>query len=177
MDTEKQYTRRFRAIISQRQKKKVTDRNLIETILGLLVLLVAVSFLIFVYNISGTFYVHGYLLKAVFTKVGGLQVGDDVRISGVKVGTVTSQTLDHVTFEAVVHISISQDVRLPKDTVAAIASEGLLGGRYMRLEPGHDVEFLVAGDTVAKTKDFRSLEEMVSEIMFFATQDGNNHTK
>lgn len=136
-------------------------------------LLVAAFFLVFAYATSGVLPAQGYLLKAVFVKVGGLQVGADVRISGVKVGTVTAQTLDPVTFEAVVHMSILPNVCLPRDTVAAITSEGLLGSKYVRLEPGRVDEPLAAGDTVAATRDFRSLEEMVSELIFFATQ-GNN---
>ncbi|VBB69673.1 ABC-type transport system involved in resistance to organic solvents, periplasmic component [invertebrate metagenome] len=149
-------------------------RNPVETILGAVVLLVAVCFLAFAYATSAVLPVQGYPLKAVFAKIGGLQAGADVRISGIKVGAVTAQTLDPVTFEAVVHMSIMPDVHLPRDTIASIASEGLLGGKYVRLEPGHIGTYLAAGDTVTETKDFRSLEETVSEIIFLATKSSDS---
>ena len=152
------------------------SKNPIEAILGAVVLLAAAFFLAFAYTTSGLLPVEGYPIRALFAKVGGLQAGADVRVSGIKVGTVTAQTLDPVTFEAVVHMVIKPDVPLPRDTVAAIASEGLLGGKYVRLEPGRAVERLAAGDVVAKTKDFKSLEEMVSEIIFLATQ-GHDETR
>ncbi len=145
-------------------------RNPVETILGGVVLLVATLFLAFAYTTFSILPISGYAIQAVFAKVGGLQVGADVRIAGIKIGTIRAQTLDPVTFEAVVHMSIDPKVRLPRDTLAAIASEGLLGAKYMRLEPGHASELLTAGDTIAKTKDFRSLEETVSELIFLATQ-------
>ena len=150
------------------------EKNLVETVLGAIVLLVAFCFLAFAYATSAVLPVQGYPLKAVFAKIGGLQAGADVRIAGIKVGAVTAQTLNAATFEAVVHMSIMPDVHLPKDTVASIASEGLLGGKYVRLEPGHMNTYLAASDTVTATKDFRSLEETVSEIIFLATQNSND---
>lgn len=143
----------------------------IEAILGAVVLLIAVSFLIFSYMTLGiTLSTPGYPIKAVFSKVGGLQRGADVRISGIKVGTVTNQTLDPVVFTATIHMNIKTDVHLPSDTVVSIANDGLFGSKYVRLEPGHARDFFSANEVITKTKDFKSLEEVVSEIIFFTTQ-------
>ena len=158
----------------KRERASQMSRNPVETVLGAVVLLTAVFFLAFAYVTSAVLPVQGYPLKAAFSKIGGLQAGADVRISGIKVGAVTAQTLDATTFEAVVHMSIMPDVHLPQDTVASIASEGLLGGKYVRLEPGHMTMYLAAGDTMTATKDFRSLEETVSEIIFLATQGSDS---
>jgi phospholipid/cholesterol/gamma-HCH transport system substrate-binding protein len=144
-------------------------RKVIESVMGAVVLAVAGLFVFFAYNTAEIRSVAGYPVSAAFYKVGGLKAGSDVRINGIKVGSVTALTLDPVTFDARVTLSISPDVKLPSDTVAAIASEGILGGMYVRLDPGREGTHLQAGETIRKTKDFRSLEDQVGEIIFLAT--------
>ncbi|MBF0562343.1 MAG: outer membrane lipid asymmetry maintenance protein MlaD [Alphaproteobacteria bacterium] len=147
------------------------NRNPVETILGAVVVLVATIFLAFAYSLSNIKPMTGYPLKATFSKIGGLQNGSDVRISGIKVGTVTGEVLDSRTYQAEIHLSITPEVHLPVDTVASIASDGMLGGKYLRLDPGSAKDKLPAGGTISETRDYKSLEEMVSEIIFMATQD------
>ncbi|MEQ9555700.1 MAG: outer membrane lipid asymmetry maintenance protein MlaD [Rhodospirillales bacterium] len=144
-------------------------RNAIETVLGAVVLIVAGVFLFFAFNVAQVKAVSGYEIKAHFLKIGGLSKGSDVRINGIKIGTVLDRVLDPQTFEAVVIMSIRPDVKLPKDTVATIGSEGILGGKYIRLKPGQDAETLPAGGRIAKVEDFKSLEDQVGEIIFLAT--------
>lgn len=146
-------------------------RNLIETIMGGVVLAVAAFFLAFAYTHADLGKVEGYELSAEFTSVGGLEIGADVKINGIKVGTVASQALDPRTFNAVLKLSISPTLQLPADTVAAISSEGLLGGKFVKLEPGKSRQIIAAGGSVSRTKDFRSIEEMVGELIFLATAD------
>jgi len=74
-------------------------------------------------------------------------------------------------------MSIATEVKLPADTIAGIASEGLLGDKYVRLEPGPQKTYLAAGATITKTKDFRSLEDQVGEIIFLATGGADGGTK
>ena len=148
------------------------DRNPVETIMGAVVLLVAAFFLVFAWNNASIGAVKGYEIKAAFFKVGGLDTGADVRISGVKVGTVTDQYLDPETFDAVVVMSVKPDIKLPEDTVATISSEGLLGGKYVKLDPGSAEAVIPTGGQIAETRDFKSLEELVSDIIFMATQNG-----
>lgn len=147
----------------------MTGRNIVETVLGAVVLAVAGLFVWFFYKTAEVRAVEGYPIKAIFSKIGGLAKGSDVRISGIKVGTVTDQQLDPKTFDAVVTMSIATTVKLPADTTAAIASEGILGGKYVRIEPGLDKTFVPAGGKLARTKDFQSLEDQVGEIIFLAT--------
>ncbi len=147
-------------------------RNLIETIMGAVVLLVAGFFLLFAYSQADLGAVKGYPVSAAFTSVGGLANGGDVIINGIKVGTVTDQRIDPNTFNAVVHMSIKPSVHLPVDTVATIGSESLLGGKYVRLEPGHSAETIPSGGTIGHTKNYQSLEEMVGKIIFLATDNG-----
>ena len=144
-------------------------RNAVETILGAVVLSVAGMFIFFAYNTAQVKAVGGYEVTANFFKIGGLTAGSDVRINGIKVGTVISTKLDRETYDAVVKMSIAADVKLPKDTTAGIGSEGIVGGKYVRLEPGQAKEAIAPNDAITKTKDFRSLEDQVGEIIFLAT--------
>jgi phospholipid/cholesterol/gamma-HCH transport system substrate-binding protein len=105
--------------------------------------------------------------------VGGLPNGGDVRVNGIKVGTVIDQRIDPDSYNAVVHMSIRPNVRLPSDSVATIASDGLLGGKYVKLEPGRSNETIAPGGMVTKTKNYKSLEETVGEIIFLATDKGS----
>jgi phospholipid/cholesterol/gamma-HCH transport system substrate-binding protein len=144
-------------------------RNLIETVMGAVVLVIAGLFVSFAYRTAQVEAIRGYEIKAAFHKIGGLQKGNDVRVSGIKVGTVTDHRLDPETFNAVVTMSIENGIRLPADTAASISSEGMLGAKYVRLEPGTAKESLKPGVTIAKTKEYRSLEDQVGEIIFLAT--------
>ncbi len=146
--------------------------NMVETVMGAVVLLVAGVFVFFAYNTAQVRAVSGYTVDAAFFKVGGLTPGADVRISGIKVGTVTDRRLDPRTYDAVVTMTVDSRVRLPADTVASIGSEGILGGKYIRLEPGRAGEMIADGGRIANTRDYRSLEDQVGEIIFLATNPG-----
>lgn len=144
-------------------------RGAVETILGAVVLAVAIGFAVLAARAIDVQGENGYELTARFLKVGGLDRGSDVRISGVKVGTVIDRTLDTESFEAVVRFSIRDDIRLPVDSEAGVTGEGLLGGKYLRLFPGESADTLDPGGEISRTRDFQALEDTVSEIMFLAT--------
>lgn len=145
------------------------SRNLVEAIMGAVVLIVAGVFVVFAYNTAQVKAIGGYEVSAVFYKIGGLQKGSDVRLRGIKVGTVIDKWLDPETYDAVVRISILNSVKLPVDTVASIGSEGILGGKYMRLEPGKEKTFIAPDGVIVNTQDYRSLEDQVGEIIFLAS--------
>ena len=144
-------------------------RNAVETVLGAVVLLVAGMFVYFAYNTAQVKAIDGYNINASFFKIGGLTTGSDVRINGIKVGTVTNVRLDPETFDAVIEMSIKPDIELPKDTIAAIGSEGIMGGKSVRITPGSAKETIADNGSISETKDFRSLEDQVGEIIFLAT--------
>lgn len=141
-------------------------RNLLETLLGAVVLIVAVGFLAFAYNTSQVQEDGGYELIARFDKVDGLERGSDVRISGIKVGTVLDQTLDPETYRAEVRFSLREDIQLPADTSAAVVSNGLLGGKYLALVPGGDIEMLQPGGEVTLTQSAVNLEDLIGHMIF-----------
>ena len=145
----------------------------VETIMGLVVLIIAILFLAFAYRVSDLQVVKGYKLTAEFMKVGGLSIGSDVRINGIKVGTVTAQHLNNEDYTVNVEFSISAATKLPKDSVVAIVGDGLMGDKFVKIEPGKSTEYLKDGDSFQKTKDFKTLEDMVGEIIFMITDNGD----
>lgn len=149
------------------------NKKPVETIMGFVVLIAAVLFLLFAYRVSDLQVVKGYNLNARFLKVGGLSVGSDVRINGIKVGTVVNQKLDSDDYMVDVVMSIANNIRLPVDSTAAIVGDGLMGDKFIKLEPGKSRDFLDNGDVIANTKDFKSLEDMVGEIIFMVTDNGD----
>jgi phospholipid/cholesterol/gamma-HCH transport system substrate-binding protein len=141
-------------------------RNLLETLLGAIVLIVAIVFLGFAYSASQLGDESGYELVAQFDRVDGLQRGSEVRIGGIKVGTVVDQTLDPQTYRAQVRFTIREDIEVPADSSVAVASDGLLGGKYLSLVPGGDVEMLAAGDEVALTQSAINFEDLIGHFIF-----------
>lgn len=151
------------------------NKKPVETIMGILVLFVAAFFAYFAYNVSDLQVVKGYNVTARFLKVGGLTVGSDVRLNGIKIGTVIAQKLDPEDYTAEIKMSLTSDIKLPIDSFAAITGDGLVGDKYIKIVPGHAKDYLKDGDTFKNTKDFKTLEDMVGEIIFMVTNDGSEN--
>ena len=146
-------------------------RSVIETVLGAMVLLVAAVFLIFAYTSSDLKPVMGYEVTARFNSIDGLTVGSDVRIGGVKVGSVVAQAIDQELYQAVVDFTVRPEIRLPKDTQVSVTSSGLLGGKYLKLDPGSADEMVGNGGELRNTKDVISLEELLGKVIFLVTDE------
>jgi len=140
-----------------------------EILTGALVLVVALGFLAYAVAHSGRTAGSGYPLVAHFDHIDGLSVGGDVRIAGVKVGTVTDEHIDPKTFNAVVGLTVQNDIQLPKDSAASIVSESLLGGKYISLSPGGDETILKPGQAITITQSSVSLEELLGKFIFSVT--------
>ncbi|MGE5537215.1 MAG: outer membrane lipid asymmetry maintenance protein MlaD [Gemmatimonas sp.] len=141
-------------------------RNLIETILGGVVLVVAAFFLIFAYSNASLRTVQGNEYVAKFNRIDGVNPGADVKMSGIKVGTIRSVSIDPKTFAAIVHFTVDRAVALPTDSSAEVASEGLLGGKYLSLVPGGDEKTIPAGGEIRYTQDPINLEQMIGQLIF-----------
>lgn len=150
------------------------SRNLLETLLGAVVLIVAIVFLVFAYGSSQVRETDGYELVARFNQVDGLDAGADVRISGIKVGSVMQQTLDPQTYQAEVRFTVRDGIELPSDTSAAIVTSGLLGGKYLQLVPGGDIEMLGAGDEITLTQSALNLEDLIGQAIFGRAEGGGD---
>ncbi|MBL8689551.1 MAG: outer membrane lipid asymmetry maintenance protein MlaD [Rhodospirillaceae bacterium] len=155
----------------------MTGRNMIETVMGAVVLAVAGIFLAFAYNHSSLRTVSGYEVSARFDRVDGVSAGTDVRISGIKIGTVIDQRLDTDRYLAIVRMSIDPRVKLPTDTVAEVASEGLLGGRYLALIPGGDTDMIKPGGEIKFTQSPVDLVQMLGKFMFSGPDQSKDAAK
>ena len=140
--------------------------SVIETVLGALVLFVATFFLIFSYQTANVSSVSGYDLVADFSGIGGLKPGDDVQISGVKIGSVSRVDLNPDTYLARVTMTVQPNVKLPDDTAALISSESLLGGRFLALEPGGSEDVIKPGGRILYTQSPQNLEQLLGQFIF-----------
>ena len=149
-------------------------RNVVETLMGALVLLVAGSFIVISYK-SGNISTDkaSYVVIAKFTEIGSLTIGSDVRVGGIKVGTVVNQSLDNDTFMAVIKMGIQDNIQLPKDSSASVVSDGLLGSKYISIEPGGDDRILKNEDEIKYTQDSINFESLIGKFAFgsVATDD------
>lgn len=146
-------------------------KNLIETVMGAVVLTVAVFFVYTAVNSSGVQDQGGYSLTANFEKSDGVGVGSDVRISGIKVGTIIGQSLNPETYEAELVLSLKDEVKVPADTTAEIVSESLLGGKYINLVPGAEEYMLSNGDAIAYTQSSINLEQLIGKFAFGSAEE------
>jgi phospholipid/cholesterol/gamma-HCH transport system substrate-binding protein len=148
--------------------------NPAELTTGALVLAVAGGFLVFaVANTGRSFGRTGYPLHASFDHVDGLATGADVRIAGVKVGSVQSITLDSKTYEADVAFTVQDGVQLTTDSSATVATDGLLGGKYLALADGGAEQTIPAGGAVTITQGSVNLEALLGKYIFGGTGSGS----
>jgi phospholipid/cholesterol/gamma-HCH transport system substrate-binding protein len=143
--------------------------NFVETLIGAIVVVVAGVFLFYGYSNSGMRSASGYQVKAEFDRVDGLASGSDVRLSGIKVGTVVGQSIDPENYKAVVTMSLSPDVKIPEDSSAKITSEGLLGSNYIALTPGGSEDYLADGSEISFTQGSIDLMSLIGQAVFSTT--------
>jgi len=140
--------------------------NVVEALLGAVVLAVAAGFLVFAYSSTNVAAVSGYEVSAKFDRIDGVVVGGDVRLGGIKVGTIIGAELEPKTYLAVIRMSVDPMIKLPVDSSAEIISDGLLGSKYLSLVPGGEDEVLEAGDEIRFTQSPVSLENLIGQLIF-----------
>ena len=148
-------------------------RNTLETVMGAIVLLAAAGFVMLAYEAADVKGNDGYEIAAEFGSTGGLSVGDDVRISGIKVGQITAQQLDPITYVAKVSMAIEPTIKIPSDSSARITAASLLGGNYLELMPGAATDTLGAGGVIYDTRDPISLSDLLGKAVFSPNNSAN----
>jgi phospholipid/cholesterol/gamma-HCH transport system substrate-binding protein len=141
-------------------------RNLLETAMGAIVLLVAGGFLMFVFEKSAVKTVDGYEISARFSDVSGIGTGSEIRIGGLKVGAVGELTLDPETYQATLIMQIKDSIKLPKDSSAAVVSSGLIGDKFIKIEPGGSDTMLENDGEIRFTQSSVSFEELIGKFVF-----------
>lgn len=136
-----------------------------ETLIGAAVVLVGVAVLAFAYDGGvGGAEVKGYDLQARFGRADGINVGSEVRLAGVDVGQVVAQRLDD-RFRAVLTLRIARSVKLPEDSAALIETDGLLGAKFVALQPGAEEKELQPGDEIANTQGSMNVAALLEMII------------
>ncbi|HEX3860372.1 MAG TPA: outer membrane lipid asymmetry maintenance protein MlaD [Stellaceae bacterium] len=128
------------------------QNNTVETLIGAIVVAVAAGFLFFAYTTTGSGSVSGYDITARFSSADGISSGTDVRLHGIKIGTVADITLDPKTYMAIAHLSVKNDVQIPDDSAVKITSSGLLGSSYVAIQPGGSDKNIKAGGELTNTQ-------------------------
>ena len=145
-------------------------RNAAEVLTGLVVLVVAGGFLTYAVAHSGQSSIGaGYPLSARFDNIAGLNIGAPVRLAGVQVGRVDTETVDPQTYLAVVGMTLRKGIEIPKDSSVEVASESLLGGEYLSIQPGADDQMLQPGQRISITQGAVSIEQLLGKFIFSAT--------
>ena len=140
--------------------------NKLEIAAGLLVVAAALGFVIFAGKGAGM----GsggdtYDLRASFRSIEGVSLGSDVKLAGVKVGTLTQVSLNPQTYMADAVLSLQKSVELPSDSAVLISSEGLLGGNFIELQPGCMPDVLAPGDEIEDTQGAVSLVSLLMKFV------------
>lgn len=132
--------------------------NTTEVIVGGAVLALAIGFGVYATQVAGlSGGAAGYPLTASFRSAEGIQVGTDVRLAGVRVGSVTGVDLNTETYRAVTTFTVQDGLEIPDDSAVLVSSEGLLGGSYLEISPGGSPFFLAPGEEVLDTQGAVSL--------------------
>ncbi|MEC3860402.1 outer membrane lipid asymmetry maintenance protein MlaD [Mesobacterium sp. TK19101] len=146
--------------------------NTTETLVGAAVLAVAIGFGAYTAQTAGlSLGSSGYELTASFRSLEGVSVGTDVRLAGVKVGTVTEMALNPQTFRADATVTIQDGIEIPDDSAIVVASEGLLGGNFVEISPGGSPFFFSPGDEILDTQGAVSL---ISLLLKFVSGDSGS---
>jgi phospholipid/cholesterol/gamma-HCH transport system substrate-binding protein len=144
--------------------KNLPQHNLTETLIGAAVVAAAALILLFVWMGKGTGGASGYPLNVRLAKADGLGVGTEVRLSGIKVGSITDLTLDPNTYLVTVHMGIDAGVQVPADSSILVTSAGLLGGAYLSITPGGDDKMLAAGGTIENAQGSIDLMSLIGKF-------------
>jgi phospholipid/cholesterol/gamma-HCH transport system substrate-binding protein len=155
--------------------KSLFRENIAEAITGLIVVVIAVWFFVFALErTGGGGRADALHVTALFPNATGISVGTDVRIAGLKVGTVSAVALDPQGWQAKVTLAIDPKIKVPADSSAAVSSEGLLGGSFLALLPGGETTPLKEGDEILDTQ---GAVDMMSLVGSFVNRSGGDTAK
>ncbi len=145
--------------------------NMTEVLVGGTVLACAIAFGVYASQSTGLSQSQaGYELGASFRSLEGVSVGTDVRLAGVKIGTVTGVSLNPDTYRADTKFSVADGILIPDDSAIVISSEGLLGGNFVEVMPGGSPFYFEAGDEISDTQGAVSL---ISLLVKFVAGNGD----
>jgi phospholipid/cholesterol/gamma-HCH transport system substrate-binding protein len=149
------------------------NNNTVETLIGAVVVAIAVAFLVFAYSSTSAGGFSGYPLEARFSSADGITAGTDVRLHGIKIGSVLSVDLDPKTYLAVVHLNIRSQVPIPDDSAIKVTSSGLLGNAYLSIQPGGSLKDLASGGQIMNTQGSVDIMGLIGRAIYGNTSSAS----
>jgi phospholipid/cholesterol/gamma-HCH transport system substrate-binding protein len=149
------------------------NRHSFEVIAGIIVILVSIVFMTHVFRIGVSSHKGSdeQILKGCFNNIDGIKIGSDVKIGGIKVGSVTAIKLDKESFRVCVNIAIDEDIKIPEDSTLAVSSSGIFGGKYLAIKIGASEDMMQNNHYFTSTQSTLNLEDLISK---FATSYAKN---
>lgn len=144
---------------------RLKNTDLGETAIGAVVVVVAVALIVFGYMHVGSGGFSGYEIQARVDKVDGLGVGTDVRLAGVKIGSVSDLTLDPKTYLVTLHMTIRNDVKIPDDSSLQATGANLLGTPYISITPGGDDKMLGPGGMIENAQGSINMMDLINRFI------------
>ena len=139
--------------------------SLIETLMGISVILVAILFLFFVFSLEKNINSKNISISAIFENVTGLSVGDKVKISGITIGKIRNFKLEKDEFEVMVELEVDKEIKIPEDSTAKISSSSLFGGKFLEIIPGSSETFLNHKSVIYDTQTSLSFTDMIGKMI------------
>ena len=138
-----------------------------EFVLGLLILIISIiSIFYYSSKINLLNNTETFQINSSFFNIGNTNIGNDVKINGVKVGEVLNIKLDQETYMAIITSSIDKSIQIPDDSVFKISNNGFIGSSYLEIQLGNSEELLKNNDHSVNNIDAVSLEEIINNFIF-----------
>jgi phospholipid/cholesterol/gamma-HCH transport system substrate-binding protein len=152
------------------------SRSYLETIVGALVISIALYFVFVLYKSNSMNKVdeEQYTISALFQKIDGIKIGSEVKIAGVKIGSILDSSLDTNSYQAKLTMGIDKKIEIPIDSTAQIVSNGLLGDKYIEIVPGSDSEKVAHGGVLEYTQSSLNIENLINK---FVVNPGNDSSE
>lgn len=148
------------------------QRHALETLLGAVVLGIALYFLFFLQQTTQISDSKSYTIYAKFNRVDGLHIGHDIKLGGIKIGTVSNQEIEPDTFMAKISMRIHNYVKLPIDSSARVIADGLLGDAFIDIQPGGADDNIPDKGYINYTQDAVNLVDLLGRFVFSVTESG-----
>jgi phospholipid/cholesterol/gamma-HCH transport system substrate-binding protein len=144
-------------------------KNTFEIIMGFMIIIIAILFAWFICDQAYFAYNKkdkSYSISAKFQNISGIIQGSDVMIAGIKIGQVDVLHLDPETYQAVIILKINDDVKLPINSTASVVSSGVVGNKFIVIEPGSAEVNLKNGDSISHTTSAINLEALIGKFIY-----------
>ena len=149
---------------------------MVETLIGAIVVAIAIGFMFYAYANTSAGGVSGYPIEARFSSADGIVAGTDVRLHGIKIGTVSNVSLDPKTYLAIIRMDVRRDVQIPDDSAIKVTSSGLLGNSYLSIQPGGSPTNLKPGTQIANTQGSVDIMGLIGRAIYGNTSSAGSNS-